>query len=168
MNTSEKNTLPNTSRVLLVIVCSYMMIVLDISLVIAALPRMQLDLGFTATGLSWVQNACILAFGGLLLLGARAGDILGRRRMFITGLMLFTLASLTIGLAQSAGMLILYRAIQGVGAAFLAPSNLALLAGQAVPMSSLSARHAGGGPFPPRSSRSCPKQICPAKPWSRS
>ncbi len=125
MNTSAHTS--NKALVLLVIVCSYLMIVLDISIVIAALPRMQLDLGFTATGLSWVQNAYILAFGGLLLLGARAGDILGRRRMFIAGLAVFTVASLAIGLARSAGMLIVFRAVQGVGAAILAPSTLALL-----------------------------------------
>lgn len=97
MNTAFPTTpRPDKASILLVIVCSYLLIVLDISIVIAALPRMQSDLGFTATGLSWVQNAYILAFGGLLLLGARAGDILGRRRMFILGLGLFTLASLAI------------------------------------------------------------------------
>jgi len=128
MNTMSATAKPsNKAYVLLVIVCSYLLIVLDISIVIAALPRMQLDLGFTATGLSWVQNAYILAFGGLMLLGARAGDMLGRRRMFIIGLILFTLASLAIGLAHSAEMLIVFRAIQGVGAAILAPSTLALL-----------------------------------------
>jgi EmrB/QacA subfamily drug resistance transporter len=111
----------------LIVLISYLMIVLDISIVIAALPRMQQGLGFSATGLSWVQTAYTLAFGGLLLLGARAGDLLGRRRMFVTGLGLFTLASLAIGLAQSPGALIAARAAQGVGAAVLAPSTLALL-----------------------------------------
>lgn len=128
MNTMPATVKPsNKAYVLLVIVCSYLLIVLDISIVIAALPRMQLDLGLSAPGLSWVQNAYILAFGGLLLLGARVGDMLGRRRMFIIGLILFTLASLAIGLSQSAEMLIAFRAIQGVGAAILAPSTLALL-----------------------------------------
>ena len=128
MNNAPATATPsNKAYVLLVIVCSYLLIVLDISIVIAALPRMQLDLGFTAAGLSWVQNAYILAFGGLLLLGARAGDMLGRRRMFISGLILFTLASLAIGLAQSAELLVVFRAVQGVGAAILAPSTLALL-----------------------------------------
>ena len=128
MNTTSATPTPSSKAyVLLVIVCSYLLIVLDISIVIAALPRMQLDLGFTAAGLSWVQNAYILAFGGLLLLGARAGDMLGRRRMFISGLILFTLASLAIGLAQSAELLVVFRAVQGVGAAILAPSTLALL-----------------------------------------
>src|SRR2546425_7930591 len=103
------------------------MIVLDISIVITALPKIHHGLGFSATGLSWVQNAYTLAFGGLLLLGARAGDILGGRRMFVAGLALFTAASLAVGLAQSATWLIAARALQGVGAAILAPSTLALL-----------------------------------------
>jgi EmrB/QacA subfamily drug resistance transporter len=115
------------SPVLAIILASYLMIVLDISIVIAALPKIHSGLGFSATGLSWVQNAYTLAFGGLLLLGARAGDILGRRRMFVTGLALFTAASLAIGLAQSPSWLIAGRAVQGVGAAVLAPSTLALL-----------------------------------------
>jgi EmrB/QacA subfamily drug resistance transporter len=79
------------------------------------------------SALSWVQNAYTLAFGGLLLLGARAGDLLGRRRMFIVGLALFTLASLAIGVAPNEGWLIAARVVQGIGAATLAPSTLALL-----------------------------------------
>ena len=75
---------------LAIILVSYFMIVLDISIVITGLPKILESLSFSATGLSWVQNAYTLAFGGLLLLGARAGDILGRRRMFIAGLALFT------------------------------------------------------------------------------
>jgi MFS family permease len=110
-----------------IILVSYLMIVLDISIVITALPKMQTSLGFSATGLSWVQNAYTLAFGGLLLLGARAGDILGRRRMFIWGLALFTIASLAVGAAQNPTWLISARAAQGVGAAILAPSTVALL-----------------------------------------
>ena len=113
--------------VLVIILLSYLMIVLDISIVITALPKMQDALGFSATSLSWVQNAYTLAFGGLLLLGARAGDILGRRRMFVVGLGLFTAASLAIVLAPSAPFLIAARVAQGVGAAVLAPSTLALL-----------------------------------------
>jgi EmrB/QacA subfamily drug resistance transporter len=113
--------------ILVIILVSYLMIVLDISIVITALPKMHVGLGFSTTGLSWVQNAYTLAFGGLLLLGARAGDILGRRRMFIWGLALFTAASLAVGLAQNPAWLITARAVQGVGAAVLAPSTLALL-----------------------------------------
>jgi EmrB/QacA subfamily drug resistance transporter len=103
------------------------MIVLDISIVIAALPAIHEGLGFSTTGLSWVQNAYTLAFGGLLLLGARAGDIVGRRRIFVVGLALFTFASLLVGLAQTPAWLVAARVLQGVGAATLAPSTLALL-----------------------------------------
>jgi EmrB/QacA subfamily drug resistance transporter len=113
--------------VLAIILASYTMIVLDISIVITGLPQIHRDLGFSATGLSWVQNAYLLAFGGLLLLGARAGDLVGRRRIFIVGLGVFTLASVAVGAAQSEAWLIAARAIQGVGAAILAPSTLALL-----------------------------------------
>jgi EmrB/QacA subfamily drug resistance transporter len=113
--------------VLAIILASYTMIVLDISIVITALPKIHDTLGFSATALSWVQNAYLLAFGGLLLLGARAGDLVGRRRMFIIGLGLFTLASVAVGAAQSEAWLIAARAVQGVGAAILAPSTLALL-----------------------------------------
>jgi EmrB/QacA subfamily drug resistance transporter len=129
MSTTTTGTEPRLHRtaVLAVVLVSYLMIVLDISIVITALPQLHDDLGFSATGLSWVQNAYLLAFGGLLLLGARAGDLLGRRRVFIAGLGLFTAASLGIGLAQSPAMLLLARAVQGVGAATLAPSTLALL-----------------------------------------
>lgn len=113
--------------VLAIIVASYLMIVVDISIVITGLPRIQASLGFGAAQLSWVTNAYTLAFGGLLLLGARAGDILGRRRMYIAGLALFTSASVAIGVAPSANWLLAGRAIQGMGAAVLAPSTLALL-----------------------------------------
>lgn len=115
------------NTVLAIIVASYLMIVVDISIVITGLPRIQASLGFSPAQLSWVTNAYTLAFGGLLLLGARAGDILGRRRMFIAGLSLFTLASMAIGVAQSVGWMLAARAIQGIGAAVLAPSTLALL-----------------------------------------
>jgi EmrB/QacA subfamily drug resistance transporter len=117
---------PNPA-VLAIILAGYLMIVLDISIVITALPKIQHSLNFSATGLSWVQNAYTLVFGGLLLLGARAGDMLGRRRMFLAGLAVFSAASLAIGMAQSAAWLLAARAMQGVGAAILAPSTLALL-----------------------------------------
>jgi len=113
--------------VLAIILVSYTMIVLDISIVITGLPEIQRSLGFTDAGLSWVQNAYTLAFGGLLLLGARAGDLFGRRRMFIIGLGVFTAASMGVGAAQSQAFLLGSRALQGVGAAILAPSTLALL-----------------------------------------
>ncbi|MBS0348177.1 MAG: MFS transporter [Proteobacteria bacterium] len=119
-----------TSRpgaVLAIVIASYVMIVLDVSIVITGLPKIQQGLQFSTAGLSWVHNAYTLAFGGFLLLGARAGDILGRRRMFIAGLALFTATSVAIGLAPSAAWLIAARALQGLGAAILAPSTLALL-----------------------------------------
>lgn len=113
--------------ILAIILVSYLMIVLDISIVITALPMIHRDLSFSATGLSWVQDAYTLAFGGLLLLGARAGDIFGRRRMFVAGIALFSAASLAAGTAQSATWLLSARTLQGVGAAILAPATLALL-----------------------------------------
>lgn len=115
------------AAVLAIIVTSYLMLVVDISIVLTGLPNIQADLGFSHAALSWVQNAYTLTFGGFLLLGARAGDILGRRRMFIAGLTLFTAASMAIGFAPSSSWLLLGRAIQGIGAAILAPSTLALL-----------------------------------------
>jgi EmrB/QacA subfamily drug resistance transporter len=118
---------PNSTKLLGIILGSYLMIVLDVSIVLTALPRIHETLGFSATSLSWVQNAYTLAFGGLLLLGARAGDVLGRRRMFVVGISLFTAASFAAGLAQSAAWLLAARAVQGAGAAIAAPSTLALL-----------------------------------------
>jgi EmrB/QacA subfamily drug resistance transporter len=120
-------SLRTTRTTLAVILASYLMIVLDLSVVISALPRIQDGLGFSTSGLSWVQNAYTLAFGGLLLLGARAGDILGRRRMFVVGIGLFTAASFAAGIAQTADWLLAARVAQGVGAAIAAPSTLALL-----------------------------------------
>lgn len=113
--------------VLAIILGSYLMIVLDISIVITGLPKIRDSLGFSAAQLSWVHSAYTLAFGGLLLLGARAGDILGRRRMFVVGLAIFTLASMAIALAQSSLWMLIARAVQGAGSAILAPSTLALL-----------------------------------------
>src|ERR1700733_4527714 len=104
-----------------------LMIILDATVVNIALPHIQNGLHFSSTNLSWVMNGYTLTFGGLLLLGGRAGDILGRRRMFIAGLTIFTLASLAGGLATTAGMLLAARAIQGVGGALASPAVLALV-----------------------------------------
>jgi EmrB/QacA subfamily drug resistance transporter len=117
----------NPSLVLGIILATYLMIVLDVSVIITALPRIHSALDFSAANLSWVQNAYTLTFGGLLLLGARAGDILGRRRVFVVGIGVFTFASLLAGLAQSSTWLLAARALQGLGAAIAAPSSLALL-----------------------------------------
>src|SRR3954454_20883904 len=113
--------------VLAIILTGYLLILIDVSILMAALPSIRADLGFSDTSLSWAQNAYTLTFGGLLLLGARLGDLLGRRRTFVLGIGLFTAASLAVGLAQSPAWMIVARAVQGVGAATLAPSTLALL-----------------------------------------
>ncbi|GEL93980.1 MFS transporter [Cellulomonas composti] len=112
------------------ILTTQLMLVLDTTIVNVALPDVQQALGFTPTGLSWVLNAYTLAFGGLLLLGARAGDLLGRRRVLLAGITLFTLASFVGGLAAHPGTLLAARAAQGIGAALAAPSALALLMGR--------------------------------------
>jgi len=121
---------PRQRAVLAIIVLSYLMIVVDVSIVITGLPKIRAELGFSRTALSWVQNAYTLAFGGLLLLGARAGDLFGRRRLFLLGIGVFTLASVMVGAAPNAACLLAARALQGVGAAILAPSTLALLSTQ--------------------------------------
>jgi EmrB/QacA subfamily drug resistance transporter len=113
--------------VLATILTAQLMVVLDMSIVNVALPQMQRALDFSPTGLSWVVNAYSLAFGGLLLLGARSGDLLGRRPTFIAGLTLFTLASLAGGFATTGAALVAARVVQGVGAAFAAPATLSLL-----------------------------------------
>ena len=112
---------------LTVIAASQLMVVLDATIVNIALPQMQQALGFSTSNLSWVLNAYTLTFGGLLLLGGRAGDILGRRRVFISGILLFTLASFLGGFATSATWLLASRALQGVGAAIAAPTALSLI-----------------------------------------
>nr|WP_240117361.1 MULTISPECIES: MFS transporter [unclassified Streptomyces] len=112
---------------LLVIASCQLMVVLDITIVNIALPHIQSALNFSTTSLSWVINAYTLTFGGLLLLGGRTGDILGRRRVFIFGVLLFVLASLLGGLAQSSGQLLAARALQGVGGAIASPTALALI-----------------------------------------
>ncbi|MFG3290287.1 MFS transporter [Streptomyces sp. NPDC048179] len=112
---------------LLVIVAAYMMVGVDSTVVNVALPDIQRSLGFSRTGLSWVLNAYTLAFGGLLLLGGRVGDIVGRRRTLGAGALLFALSSLLGGVAAEGGWLLAARALQGVGAALIAPSTLALI-----------------------------------------
>ncbi|MFI6345340.1 MFS transporter [Streptomyces sp. NPDC050560] len=106
----------------------YLMITLDSTVVTIALPDLQSDLGFSSTSLSWVINAYTMAFGGLLLFGGRLGDMMGRRRALMAGTAVFTLASLLGGLAGTATLLVAARALQGVGAALIAPSTLALIA----------------------------------------
>jgi EmrB/QacA subfamily drug resistance transporter len=112
---------------LIVVLCAQLMVILDMTVVNVALPSIESGLRFSATNLSWVLDAYSLAFGGLLLLGGRAGDILGRRRVFLTGIAVFTLASLGAGLATSPALLIAARALQGVGGAIASPASLALI-----------------------------------------
>ena len=123
----QRRAATNPAMVLAIILGCYLMVVLDASVVITALPDIRTDLGFSPASLSWVQNIYALAFGGLLLLGARMGDLLGRRQVFIGGIALFTVASMLGGLAQSETWLLAARTLQGVGAAIAAPSTLALL-----------------------------------------
>ena len=112
---------------LLVIATAQLMVVLDGTIVNVALPHIQQALGFSGTGLEWVVNAYAITFGGLLLLGGRAGDILGRRRVFVSGLLLFSAASLLGGFATSQAWLLTARAVQGAGGAVIAPTALALI-----------------------------------------
>ena len=115
-------------RTILTIAClGQFMVILDVSVVTVALPSMRADLGFSATGLQWVINAYTLIFAGFLLLGGRAADLYGRRRVFMAGLALFTLASLVCGLAPGPEALVIARAVQGLGAAMLAPATLTIL-----------------------------------------
>jgi EmrB/QacA subfamily drug resistance transporter len=114
---------------LIVMLSAQLMIILDMTVVNIALPHIQTGLHFSTAGLSWVLNAYTLTFGGLLLLGGRAGDILGRRRMFLAGIALFTVSSLVGGLATAAWWLVTARALQGVGGALASPAVLALVVG---------------------------------------
>ena len=113
---------------LAVIATAQLMVVLDATIVNVALPHIQTALHFSGTNLEWVVNAYALAFGGLLLLGGRSGDLLGRRRIFIAGILLFSLASLVGGFATNEAWLLTARVVQGVGGAFAAPTALSLIA----------------------------------------
>ena len=112
----------NPWLVLVLICVAQFMVVLDGTIVNVALPSIQKDLGLSEANLQWIINAYTLVFGGFLLLGGRAGDLLGRKRLFLIGLVIFTSASLLNGLATSSGMLIGLRALQGLGAALVSPA----------------------------------------------
>ncbi|MEU8637580.1 MFS transporter [Amycolatopsis sp. NPDC048633] len=120
---------PTRSRglALAVLCAASLMVVLDSSIVAVALPAIQADLGFTPAGLAWVVTAYLVAFGGLLLISGRLGDLLGRRRVFLGGLGLFTFASLIAGLASSAGVLVVSRFAQGVGGALASAVVLGMI-----------------------------------------
>jgi EmrB/QacA subfamily drug resistance transporter len=123
------NSNPDGNRwIALVVLCiGMLMIVLDATIVNVALPSIQDDLGFSQSSLAWVVNAYLIAFGGLLLLAGRLGDLLGRRSVFLTGLAVFTLASLACGLAQSEAVLVVARFIQGVGGALTSAVILGMI-----------------------------------------
>ncbi|MFD7715144.1 MFS transporter [Streptomyces sp. NPDC059814] len=116
------------SGIALLVICScQLMVVLDITIVNIALPHIQTALGFSTENLSWVVNAYTLTFGGLLLLGGRLGDVLGRRRVFMFGVVLFAFASLLGGLSQESWQLLAARSLQGVGGAIASPTALSLI-----------------------------------------
>src|SRR4249920_2826090 len=112
---------------LALIVVAQFMVILDVAIVNVALPSIEVDLGFSQTSLQWVISAYAIMFGGVLLLGGRLADLLGRRRLFVVGLGVFSISSLLCGLAWSEGSLIAFRAVQGLGGALLAPAALSLL-----------------------------------------
>src|ERR671918_78426 len=112
----------------LVLVCmAQFMVILDATIVNVALPSIQEDLEMSDANLQWIVNAYTLLFGGFLLLGGRAGDLIGRKRIFLVGVIIFTLASLVCGLAQNELSLILARGVQGLGAAFVSPAALSIV-----------------------------------------
>src|SRR5213078_666014 len=118
----------NPWLVLVLICLAQFMVILDATIVNVALPSIQKDLRLSEGGLQWIINAYTLVFGGFLLLGGRLGDLLGRKRLFLIGLVIFTSASLLDGLASSEGMLIGSRALQGLGAALISPAALSIIA----------------------------------------
>jgi EmrB/QacA subfamily drug resistance transporter len=118
---------PRRWKALALLCTAFFMVILDSAIVLVALPSIDADLAFSAGDLQWVLSAYLLSFGGLLLLGGRAADLLGRRRMFVVGTGLFALASLAAGLAGTAGALLAARVVQGVAAAIMTPTALSIL-----------------------------------------
>jgi EmrB/QacA subfamily drug resistance transporter len=125
MNAAQPD--PRRWQALALVCVAFFMTVLDVSIVNVALPSIGRSLHFSETGLQWVITAYAITFGGFLLLGGRAGDILGRKRMFLVGLALFSIASLVCGLSGSTGVLVAARAVQGLGAAIVSPSTLSII-----------------------------------------
>ncbi|WP_327420139.1 MFS transporter [Streptomyces sp. NBC_01230] len=118
---------PRRWRALGIICLVQVMLLLDVTVVNVALPPIQKDLGFTNTGLAWVVNGYTVTYGGLLMLGGRLGDLVGRRRLFLIGLAIFALSSASAGMAQQAGVLVASRFVQGIGAALVSPAALSLV-----------------------------------------
>src|ERR1700722_4515771 len=119
---------PRRWKALIVLALVQFMLVLDVTVVNVALPRIQQNLGFSHSGLAWVVNGYVLMAGGFLLLGGRLADLLGRRRLFLVGVGIFAVASAPPGAAVSPGMLVASRFVQGLGEAFAAPASLGLIA----------------------------------------
>src|ERR1700751_1611791 len=119
---------PTNPWFVLVLIClAQFMVILDATVVNVALPSIQKDLGLSEANLQWIINAYTLVFAGFLLLGGRAGDLLGRKRLFLIGLVVFTAASFLNGISTSSGMLIGFRALQGFGAALISPAALSII-----------------------------------------
>src|SRR3954453_10225107 len=118
---------PRRWKALAIICAAFFMTVLDVSIVNVALPSIGKSLDFSRESLQWVITAYAITFGGFLLLGGRAADLLGRRRVFLTGVVIFTVASFLCGLAWSEGVLIAARAVQGFGAAIISPAALSIV-----------------------------------------
>src|SRR5690348_3289784 len=125
--TSTPQNIDHRWRAFALLAVAFLMTVIDLTIVNVSLPTIARSLHFSATGLQWVVTAYAITFGGFLLLGGRAADLLGRRRLFMIGLVVFALASLVCGLAQSTGMLVASRAVQGVGAAIISPATLSII-----------------------------------------
>src|SRR5437763_12458130 len=115
------------NAVLAIVAVAQFMVILDATIVNVALPTIQRDVGFSEQSLSWVLNAYTLIFGGFLLLGGRLADRLGRRRLFVAGIVLFSGASLLCGVSQSEGMLLAARGLQGLGGAMVSPAALSII-----------------------------------------
>ena len=125
---TREETATDRRWIALILLCvAQFMVVLDAAIMNVALPAIGRALDFTESNLPWVVNAYVLTFGGFLLLGGRMADLLGRRRVFMAGLVLFALASLAGGLATNSGQLIAARAVQGLGAAILSPAALSIV-----------------------------------------
>ena len=133
MSTAEARSIPrpasgvDANAVLALIAVAQFMVVLDATIVNVALPTIKVDVGFSEQSLSWVLNAYTLIFGGFLLLGGRAADRLGRRRLFMAGIALFSGASLLCGFSQSEGTLLVARGLQGLGGAMVSPAALSII-----------------------------------------
>src|SRR6266496_6288632 len=117
----------NANAVLALIAVAQFMVILDATIVNVALPTIKVDVGFSEQSLSWVLNAYTLIFGGFLLLGGRLADRLGRRRLFVAGIAVFSGASLICGISQSEGMLLVARGLQGLGGAMVSPAALSII-----------------------------------------